>query len=160
MFKNMKNKLNNERGLTLIELLAVIVILAIIAAIAVPAIGKVISNSHDKAILADASNILAGAKIAVVDGACGEPTSAGVTTCNAAALDDFVEAVELKPDVQNTTGDKVVRSKEGVWTVTYGKLAEIKNETKFVIPSEGNDPGYKHKATDITETSLNKALQK
>ena len=70
MFKNMKKQLNNEKGLTLIELLAVIVILAIIAAIAVPAIGKVIANSQDKAILADASNILAGAKIAVVDGAC------------------------------------------------------------------------------------------
>ena len=36
MFKNMKKQLNNEKGLTLIELLAVIVILAIIAAIAVP----------------------------------------------------------------------------------------------------------------------------
>ena len=42
MFKNMKKQLNNEKGLTLIELLAVIVILAIIAAIAVPAIGNII----------------------------------------------------------------------------------------------------------------------
>ncbi len=63
MFKNMKKQLNNEKGLTLIELLAVIVILAIIAAIAVPAIGKIINNSKEKAILADASNILAGQKL-------------------------------------------------------------------------------------------------
>ena len=51
MFKNMKKQLNNEKGLTLIELLAVIVILAIIAAIAVPAIGNIINNSKDKAVL-------------------------------------------------------------------------------------------------------------
>ena len=68
MLKKFKKQIKNEKGLTLIELLAVIVILAIIAAIAVPAIGNVINNSKDKAILAEASNILAGAKIAAVDG--------------------------------------------------------------------------------------------
>lgn len=35
----------NERGLTLVELLAVIVILGIIAAIAVPAVGNIIEKS-------------------------------------------------------------------------------------------------------------------
>ena len=63
MFKNMKKQLNNEKGLTLIELLAVIVILAIIAAIAVPAIGNIITNSEDKALKADAQNVLAAAKL-------------------------------------------------------------------------------------------------
>ena len=54
----------NEKGLTLIELLAVIVILAIVAAIATPAIGNIIDNSRDKAILADASSVLSAAKLA------------------------------------------------------------------------------------------------
>ena len=44
--KKMKQILKNEKGLTLIELLAVIVILAIVAAIAVPAIGNIIENSR------------------------------------------------------------------------------------------------------------------
>lgn len=39
----------NQKGLTLVELLAVIVILGVIAAIAVPAIGGIISSSKVKA---------------------------------------------------------------------------------------------------------------
>jgi type IV pilus assembly protein PilA len=39
----------NQKGLTLIELLAVVVILGVIAAIAVPAIGSTVTNSKTKA---------------------------------------------------------------------------------------------------------------
>ncbi len=46
MRKFIQNKLKEQKGLTLIELLAVIVILAIIAAIAIPAIGNIIENSQ------------------------------------------------------------------------------------------------------------------
>ena len=91
MLKKWKNKklLKNEKGLTLVELLAVIVILAIIAAIAVPAIGNIINKSKDRAILAEASNILAGAKIAYIDGACKDVEN----QCSASELADFVIVV-------------------------------------------------------------------
>ncbi|MFY3792778.1 type II secretion system protein [Ureibacillus sp. MALMAid1270] len=66
--KNLLNKrLNNEKGLTLVELLAVIVILGIIAAIAVPAIGNIVSNSQVKAIKADAANIINAANLYYTD---------------------------------------------------------------------------------------------
>ncbi|RIV13331.1 prepilin-type N-terminal cleavage/methylation domain-containing protein, partial [Priestia flexa] len=46
----MKKFLKNEKGLTLIELLAVIVILGIIAAIAIPSIGGIIQKSREDAV--------------------------------------------------------------------------------------------------------------
>ena len=58
-----KKLVKNEKGLTLVELLAVIVILAIVAAIAVPAIGNVIENSRYKAAKADAITVLNAANI-------------------------------------------------------------------------------------------------
>ncbi|MCM0623721.1 prepilin-type N-terminal cleavage/methylation domain-containing protein [Lysinibacillus sp. OL1_EC] len=115
MLKKWKNKklLKNEKGLTLVELLAVIVILAIIAAIAVPAIGNIINKSKDRAILAEASNILAGAKIAYIDGACKE------NKCNDESLKPYVDGVDLAGTVvelNTTTG----------WEVTYPRLKDIK----------------------------------
>lgn len=69
MFKKLMNKrvLKNEKGLTLIELLAVIVILAIVAAIAIPAIGNIIENSRYKAVKSDAINIINSANIYFTD---------------------------------------------------------------------------------------------
>jgi type IV pilus assembly protein PilA len=77
MFKKWNNKklLKNEKGLTLIELLAVIVILAIISAIAVPAIGNIIENTRYNAAKADAVNVLNAANLYFTD----EPDKTSVT---------------------------------------------------------------------------------
>ncbi|MEI2664584.1 pilus assembly FimT family protein [Rossellomorea sp. LJF3] len=64
MLKKMRKMLKNERGLTLIELLAVIVILGIIAAIAVPSIGGIINKSKDDAKVAEAIQLINSAKLA------------------------------------------------------------------------------------------------
>lgn len=60
--------LKNEKGLTLIELLAVIVILGIVAAIAIPSIGKAINNSKADAHLANAREVLSIGKLAYASG--------------------------------------------------------------------------------------------
>jgi len=57
-----KQRIKNEKGLTLIELLAVIVILGIIAAIAIPSISGIIQKSKEDAVKADAITILNAAK--------------------------------------------------------------------------------------------------
>ena len=67
MLQQMKKQVKNEKGLTLIELLAVIVILAIIAAIAIPAIGNIIDNSRVNAAKSDAVNILNAANMYFAD---------------------------------------------------------------------------------------------
>lgn len=59
-FKQLKK---DERGLTLVELLAVIVILAIVGAIAVVAIGNVMENSRQDAHIANAQQVISSAQL-------------------------------------------------------------------------------------------------
>ncbi|MFD1708775.1 type II secretion system protein [Siminovitchia sediminis] len=68
---------NDQRGLTLVELLAVVVILAIVSSIAVVTIGNVIDNSKKDAHIANAQQLIAAAKIAEAEGV--EITASGIS---------------------------------------------------------------------------------
>ncbi|WP_342525238.1 prepilin-type N-terminal cleavage/methylation domain-containing protein [Chryseomicrobium sp. FSL W7-1435] len=76
MKKLLKKRLN-QKGLTLIELLAVIVILAIVAAIAVPAIGNIIENSRYNAVKGDATNVLSASQLYFTENAEEEYVTVG-----------------------------------------------------------------------------------
>ncbi|MEY9969731.1 type IV pilus assembly protein PilA [Lysinibacillus sp. RC46] len=124
MFKKILNKklLKNQKGLTLIELLAVIVILAIIAAIAIPAIGNIINNSRDKAIISEGLNIISGAKIAKMDGVCDGDTK----PCSDKTIGDYVEGITGSPTY-------TVTLKGNVWTLTeFSKYGDFKG-TKYTL---------------------------
>lgn len=63
MKKLLKRLKQDERGLTLVELLAVIVILGIVGVIAFVAIGNVIENSRKDAQIANAQQVISAAKL-------------------------------------------------------------------------------------------------
>lgn len=59
----MTQVLKNKKGVTLVELLAVIVIMGIIAAIAVPAIGGLITNAREKAVVGNLTSLTEAARV-------------------------------------------------------------------------------------------------
>ncbi|WP_153732682.1 type II secretion system protein [Sporosarcina obsidiansis] len=119
MKKFLQKKLKNEKGLTLVELLAVIVILGIIAAIAVPAIGGIINNSKVGAMKSDILNAVSAAELYVVDNPEAETVSlenlqgTGTDAKNAAyisevgGLKSFSYAVTTKLTTATATKDKI-----------------------------------------------------
>lgn len=75
MIQQIKQRMKNEKGLTLVELLAVLVILGIIAAIAVPAVGNILQKSKEDAVKSEAIQVINAAKLYVAaEGIDGDAT--------------------------------------------------------------------------------------
>ena len=144
MLKKLFNKeqVKNEKGLSLIELLAVIVILAIISAIAIPAIGNILDNSRYNAVKADGIHVLKAAKKYFIE----EPTQTKVTV--ETLLDEkYLDSAGMIPVNEYsyvTKIDNQVKLKTGVflYTHSYDKLLVFDDATISDInndQSKGSD---------------------
>ncbi|AKP48265.1 MULTISPECIES: competence type IV pilus major pilin ComGC [Bacillus] len=89
--KKLQTVVKNQKGMTLIELLAVVVILAIIAAVAVPSVGKIIDNSRADSNRSNALLIINAAKLAIADDE-NSTVSSKIKSSNGATLQDLVDA--------------------------------------------------------------------
>lgn len=87
MTNNAKSILKNQKGLTLVEVLAVIVILGIIAAIAIPAVNTMIDKSRDEAHRANAQLIIDSARMYVTV----EDLLGGGTNSTSVSAEDLVD---------------------------------------------------------------------
>lgn len=139
MLKNLKKRLKDQRGLTLVELLAVIVILGIIAAIAVPSIGNIIAKSKYDAAKADAIQVLNAAKMYAATN--GVPTSDLTETST--ELQEFISEIEnLKtykisfPSEKNGTPIIDAIAKDGIVAKGQNTVATFKGTVSEVSKYE------------------------
>lgn len=98
MFKKL---FKNEKGLTLVELLAVIVILGIVAGIAVPSVMNIMQKSKVNAVKADAIQILSAAKTY----AASNPDDAEISESEIA---DYISKSKLNTSTSTTVEDFTV----------------------------------------------------
>lgn len=138
MFKILKN----QKGMTLVELLAVMVIVGIIAAISIPAIGGLIENSRKDAAVSTANSMVEAARMYVA--AEGLTDGDYVLTANgpAAAKADsepevtadlvvtgYLESAPTNPQTKNAYGVAQVgvsiSNSKATYTVTLKESADI-----------------------------------
>lgn len=123
--------MKNNKGFTLVELLAVIVILAIILAIAVPGISKIIEGSKKGAFEADAKMLITGINYKNLEAGFGEGepielgviepddiealggTKANYTTVKVVSLTPVTICVET-PSTSKFGAQKAIVTKSGI----------------------------------------------
>jgi type IV pilus assembly protein PilA len=126
MLKKRFKLLRNQKGLTLVELLAVIVILGVIAAIAVPAIGGVITNSKTNADI-QSEDLLRDAAVRYMmdsdpdgDGKKGASAvtgyASGKVTVSTLVSANYLKSAPVKQETNKTYTEVPVSFASGSWS--------------------------------------------
>ncbi|ADU95041.1 prepilin-type N-terminal cleavage/methylation domain-containing protein [Geobacillus sp. Y412MC52] len=164
-----KRVLKNERGLTLIELLAVIVILGIIAAIAIPAIGGLIDNSKKDAHVSNAQQMINAAKIAVTADKDLIPANGKYTLVTLKYLEDegYLETVKDPDGGTNSykkgpTGTGAQQMQKGLSDdpnadYSYVLIKNDNNKLSYFVKLINNERGVHNSGAAVQEQDLKRS---
>lgn len=136
----------DQRGLTLVELLAVVVILAIVGAIAFVAIGNVIENSKKDAHVANAQQLISAAKL--YEASVGEVPTDGLSTTDT----EFNTIEDLTNPWENGTYEGTVKKVGEEYQVSITDVepdCTIKNVPESVI-NQGREQACEFSGTTST----------
>ena len=131
----MKKILNNKKGFTLVELLAVIVIMAILLMIAIPAISSILYDSRSKLYVQDALTYVGTAKQLVID--------------QTFTIDDFDTTYYIH--INNLTEESKIRSPFSEWLDAYVVVTLNEDGTKDYYWVSCDKAGWK---IDLKEYQL------
>lgn len=98
MLNKIKNRFNNKKGFTLVELIVVIVIILILAAVLVPNVTKYVGNARTASLKSDASAILTQVQADYTAFVSGSGIDSGITANDSDAT---------KPKEETVNGVKV-----------------------------------------------------
>ena len=147
MMTKWKKLVKNQKGLTLVELLAVVVILGIIAAIAVPSIGNIIDNSKKDAHVSNAQQMLNAARLAFANN-----EQLGLE--NEYTLQDlinkgYIEAKPVHPNDNGTLGEETTPTYDtGASKVVVNSTATAGNQYKVSLKETNGRLLFKNASPD------------
>lgn len=136
MTNNAKSILKNQKGLTLVEVLAVIVILGIIAAIAIPAVNTMIDKSRDEAHRANAQLIIDSARMYVtVEDLLGGGTNSTSVSAQDLVNEGYLAKLPTDPDnkgnTYHPTATVVTVSRDQSGVISYAITLTSANEQAY-----------------------------
>jgi type IV pilus assembly protein PilA len=135
MLKMLRNRIQDDKGFTLIELMVVVLIIAILIAIAIPTFLGLRERAQDRAAQAELRDGLTAAKAFYTD----DETYDGFDDAMAESIEPSLDWAGNEPNIQ-TAADDVVRLTQ-----------QSESDTWFCIQDDAGNTGYGE--SDVSEAA-------